>query len=158
MTLHETLASHAFTAGLSQSHIARLASLAHQVEFKADQLILKAGERSDYFFLLLSGGVCVEVVARAFSVRIQSLGPGDAYGWSALLDRHDTLFQVRAQVPSTALCLEGAGLSAAFLDDPLLAAELLRRVLKIAANRVQATESTLGELCGLRMAGRSRLR
>jgi len=158
MTLHEMLAKHAFTAGLSESQIAKLASLAQSVTFKADQPVLRAGERSDYFFLLVSGRVCVEVVARAYSVRIQSLGPGDAFGWSALLERHDTLFQVRAQTASTALCLNGAGLSAAFQEDPLLAAELLRRVLKVAADRVQATESALGELCGIRISRDSSLR
>jgi CRP-like cAMP-binding protein len=148
--LHRTLAEHAFTAGLPESQLVKLASLAREVTFKEDQPILRAGERSDYFYLLLSGSVCVEIVARAYSVCVQSLGPGDAFGWSALLDRHDTLFQVRAREASTALRLDGTSLSAAFREDPLLAAELLRRVLKVAADRVQATESTLGELCGMR--------
>ncbi len=152
MTLPATLIEHAFTAGLPESQIVKLASLAHEVTFQEDELILRAGERSEYFYLLLSGSVCVEVMARAYSVRIQSLGSGDAFGWSALLDRHDTLFQVRAREASTALRLDGASLSAAFREDPLLAAELLRRVLKVAADRVQATEATLGELCGIRIS------
>jgi CRP-like cAMP-binding protein len=157
MTLHETLARHAFIAGLHAPQIVKLASLAHKVTFQENEAILRAGERSKYFYLLLSGSVCVEVTARAYSVRIQSLGPGDAFGWSALLDRHDTLFQVRAREESAALCLDGAGLAAAFREDPVLAAELLRRVLKVAADRVQATESTLGELCGIRPSRGSEL-
>lgn len=156
--LHEILAKHAFTAGLPESQIVKLASFAHKVNFKEDQPILRTGERSDYFYLLLAGSVCVEVVARGYSVRIQSLGPGEAFGWTALLDRHDTLFQVRAQETSIALCLDGACLSAALQEDPLLAAQLLRRVLKVAADRVQATESALGELCGIRISEGSRFR
>ena len=66
--LQEILAGHAFTAGLSESQIVKLASLANMVAFKEDQPILRTGERSDYFYLLLSGSVCVEVTAaRAYS-------------------------------------------------------------------------------------------
>jgi len=137
---------------LSEPQLVKLATLAHEVTFQEDQPILKAGQRSDSFYLLLSGSVCVEIVTRAYSVRIQSLGPGDAFGWSALLERHDTLFQVRAREASAALYFDGSNLSAAFRDDPLLAAELLRRVLKVAADRVQAIESTLGEFCGMRIS------
>ena len=37
MMIHETLAGHAFTAGLAESQIARLASLAHQVTFEENE-------------------------------------------------------------------------------------------------------------------------
>jgi uncharacterized protein (TIGR02284 family) len=84
-------------------------------------------------------------------VRIQSLGPGHAFGWSALLGAHETLFNVRAREASIALRLAGERLSAALTQDPVLAAELLRRALHLAATRVRETETCLGELCGVRM-------
>jgi CRP-like cAMP-binding protein len=151
MTLTESVRDHAFTAGLTDSQIARLTALAHEVEFQENEVVLEAGQQSKYFYLLLSGSVCVEVGARSYSVSIQALGPGDAFGWSALLDRQDTLFQVRARERSRALCLDGVGLSRALQSDPEFAAELFHRTLKLAAGRVQATEARLGELCGVRM-------
>jgi len=151
MTLNEELSGHRFTAGLSASQLARLAETARKISFAEDELILVTGQQSRYFYLLSSGSVCIEARMRAYTVCVQALRPGDAFGWSALLDQHDTLFQVRAREPATALCLEGAGLAAAFREDTGLAAELLRRALSLVAGRVQATEARLAEFCGVRI-------
>jgi CRP-like cAMP-binding protein len=151
MTLTKTINEHAFTSGLSDSQIAKLAELAHGVSFKEDEIILVAGQQSKHFYLLLEGSVCIEVGARSYTVWVQILNPGDAFGWSALLDHHDTLFQVRAREPSRALCLDGERLSAALHADSELAAELFRRTLALVAGRVQATEARLAEMCGVKI-------
>ena len=109
------------------------------------------GQQSNAFYLLLTGSVCIEARTRAYTIAIQSLGPGEAFGWSAFLDHHDTLFQVRARERSTALCLDAADLDAAIRADPELGMEILRRALKLVAGRVQATEVILGQLCGMRL-------
>ncbi len=151
MTVIEILKEHRFTAGLPESQLAALSALAHEVSFQENQRILVTGQQSEHFYLLLSGSVCVEASVRAFTVLVQALGPGDAFGWSSLLDHHDTLFQVRARERSTALCLNGADLAAAFREDSDLAAEILRRALKLAAGRIEATEARLAEFCGMRL-------
>jgi len=151
MSLTETVHDHAFTAGLKESHLQRLAELAREVEFAENELVLRAREFSKRFYLLRTGSVVVEVAARSYTVCIQALGPGDAFGWSALLDHHDTLFQVRARQKSTALCFDSEQLMDALKDDPEFAAEMFRRTLNLLAGRVQATEARLGELCGVRI-------
>src|SRR5690349_21474136 len=152
MTLTESVQDHAFTAGLTEDQLALLSGISREVEFAENELVLQARQHSKNFYLLQTGSVCVEVSARSYTVCIQSLGPGEAFGWSSLLDHHDTLFQVRAREKSRALCLEGETLSALLKDDPELAAELLYRTLKLVAGRVQATEARLGELVGFRTA------
>lgn len=151
MTLSNTVQDHAFTTGLTESQLARLAALAKEVALPENEPVIKARQQSKNFYLLLSGSVCVEVAARSYTVCIQALGPGDAFGWSALLDHHDTLFQVRARQDSTALCLDGEQLTAMLNEDPEFAAEMLRRALKLVAGRVLATEVRLAELCGVRI-------
>jgi CRP-like cAMP-binding protein len=151
MTLSETLHEHAFTAGLTESQVAKLAELAQEVSFQEDEVILVAGQQSKHFYLLLSGSVCIEVGTRSYVVWVQILKAGDAFGWSALLDHHDTLFQVRAREASRALCLDGERLCAVLHADSELAAELLRRTLNLVAGRVQATEARLGEMCGVKL-------
>src|SRR5258708_36762899 len=79
------------------------ALLAQRVEFKEDQLILLNEQRSTNFYLLVSGSVSVEARAAVYNISIQVLGPGDVFGWSSFLNRHDTLFQVRAREASTGL-------------------------------------------------------
>jgi len=151
MTLTDAVKEHSFLAGLSEPQAEKLIGLACEVRFRENELILTAREQSKYFYLLLEGTVCIEVSARSYVVCIQALGPGEAFGWSALLDHHDTLFQVRAREVCRALRIDSADLDKALRTDPLLAVEVLRRALKLAAERVRATEERLGELCGVRV-------
>jgi CRP-like cAMP-binding protein len=150
MPLVDALLHHTFLAGLTDRQLATLSALAREVSFEENELVLMTGQQSKQFYLLLTGSVCVEARTRAYTISIQALGPGEAFGWSSLLDHHDTLFQVRARERSTALCLDGGDLDAAFHADSELAVEMLRRALKLVAGRVQATEAMLGQLCGMR--------
>jgi CRP/FNR family transcriptional regulator, cyclic AMP receptor protein len=156
MLLNQILKEHAFTAGLTDAQVARLVLLAQEVDFAENQQILLAQQQSKHFYLLLSGSVCVEVGTQFYKVCIQALGPGEAFGWSSLLDHHDTLFHVRARERTKALCLDGESFAAVLREDPEFAAEILRRTLKLVAGRVQATEARLGELCGVRMPQNTR--
>src|ERR1017187_336869 len=108
MTLSQILCDHAFTRGLGDAQIAMLASMASEVRFEESEVVLVDGERSRSFFLVLTGSVSVELRTAAYVVLVQALGPGQVFGWSALLDDHDTLFQVRARERTTALRLDGA--------------------------------------------------
>jgi len=128
--------------------LSNLASLASSAEFKEDELILIAGQHSEHLFLLLSGSV-VEVPTPLYVVCVQALKPGDAFGWSSLLNQQDTLFQVRARETVTAIRWEGTALLAACEEDAAFGMELLRRLLQLVAGRVKATETRLGEFCGI---------
>lgn len=149
-TLAQVLRAHAFTHGLSESQVAGLAALAAKVTFEENQVILVAGERSTSFYLLVEGSVAVELRTPRYAVCVQALGPGQVFGWSALLDHQDTLFQVRARERTTALRLDGAALAAAFQADSPLGVEILRRTLQVVAGRVKATELRFAEMCGVK--------
>jgi uncharacterized protein (TIGR02284 family) len=151
VTLAEAVRGHPFLVGLRDEDLATVTLLAEPVEFREDEVVLGAGERSRYFYLLLSGSASIELLHRQYTVNIQALGPGDAFGWSALLPHQDTLFQARARERTTALRLDVGRLSAALRKDPMFAADMLRRTLGLAAGRMQATETRLGEMCGVRV-------
>jgi len=149
MTL--ALRRHAFLAGFDAAQLEILAQIAQPVEFRDQDLILKAQEQPHDFYLLLEGSVSIELNKEHYAVRIQSLGPGDAFGWSALLEHHDTLFNVRARESCKVLRLDGAHLTAALRDDSVLATDFLRRTLWLLAGRMDATEMRLAEFCGVRI-------
>jgi len=151
ITLPETIRNHAFTRGLSDAQVAALASIASEVTFEDGEVVLADRERSQAFYLVLKGSVSVELCGSNFSVSVQALGPGQVFGWSALLDDHDTLFQVRAREFTTALRLGGEDLKAACDADPLLGKEILQRALAVVAGRVRATEIRFAEMCGIRV-------
>jgi CRP-like cAMP-binding protein len=148
MTLEHPLREHQFTANLAEHHLTTLAAAAREVSFAPDQRILLAGQRSTHFYLLLSGSVCVEICNPVYTVCVQVLGPGEAFGWSSFLDHPDTLFQVRAREACTAICWDGLQLSAACRDNPEFGLAVFSRLLELVAGRVKATESALVEFLG----------
>ena len=151
MTQHQMLSDHAFTKGLTGQQVDALAALASEVSFEAEELILTNGQHSRFFYLIHLGSVAVELRTSAYIVCIQALGPGEVFGWSALLPSHNTLFQVRAREATTALCIEGAVLKKLFDTDPVLRGEVLERALQVVAGRVRSVELRFAEMCGVRM-------
>jgi CRP-like cAMP-binding protein len=151
MTLNQVLRNHPFTHELGDSQIATLGSMATDVAFEEDEVILVDGERSRSFFLILTGSVSVELRTPSYAITVQALGPGQVFGWSALLEDHDTLFQVRAREHTTALRLDGAALKAACHRDTVLGMQVLQRALTVVAGRVRATEIRFAEMCGVRI-------
>ncbi len=150
MPLVEVLKSHPFTAGMPESSLRKLASMARQVSLAEDEIVFRARERSENFCLLLTGSACVEIRTPYYALCVQTLGPGDAFGWSSLLDEHHTVFQVRAREASTALYIDGQKLSEACKKDPKLGCEVFSRLARVLAKRVRAIEMRLAEFCGPR--------
>lgn len=137
-----------FISGLSKTEVQRLDSLGKKIVFEENDLMVVEGERSTMFYLLLSGNASVEVSTGFCTIFIQELSAGDAFGWTSLLQQHDTMFQVRARERSTALRLDGAAVNALCREEPELGVMLLTRVLQTVAGRVRGLEMRLGEFCG----------
>src|SRR5204863_2802808 len=135
--LESILRDHAFVQGLTAEQIKSLASVATEAVFDENEIILAHREHSSAFYFLISGSVAIELRATRYAVCVQALGPGQVFGWSALLDRQDTLFQVRAREETLALRIEGEKLKALCRADPKLCADLLQRTLNVVASRVR---------------------
>ncbi len=150
-TLQGILRQHTFTRGLSEPHIASLASLAAEVAFEDNEVILADGQRSNAFYLVTQGSVAVELRTPRYVVCVEAVASEGAFGWSALLDHQDTTFQVRAREHTTALRLDGPRLRALCRQDPALGVEILHRTLYLVAGRVRATEIRFAEMCGVKV-------
>jgi len=151
MALDQLFRQHEFANGLSDQQIARLAEIACEVRFGEDEVILADGQRSTEFYLVISGSVVVELCTAHCVVSVQAVGAGQVFGWSSLLDRQDTLFQVRAREETLALRLDGEALKELCRRDPALGIEILQRTLNVVAGRVKATELRFAEMCGIRV-------
>ena len=151
MTL-SMLREHSFARGLKPSQVESLGAHAAPVTFEENEIVLAKGERSTAFYLLMSGSVAIELRAPNYAVCLQVVGPGDVFGWSALLDERDTIFQVRARESTAALRIDAQHLKALCRKDPELGSEILRRTLEVVAGRVKATEMRFAEMCGVRVS------
>ncbi len=148
---HAALRAHAFVTGLAPAQVDLLERLASPVVFEEGDLILVDGQRSAAFYLVISGSVAVELRTPGYAVCVQPLVAGQVFGWSALLNDQDTLFQVRARERTTALRMEGPALQALCRANPPLGLAILERVLRVVAGRVRATEQRFAEMCGVRL-------
>jgi CRP-like cAMP-binding protein len=145
------LQNHQFVRGLDRKQLESLAAHADQVEFKENEIVLVDGQHSSSFYLLVTGSVAIELRASRYAVCVEALGPGQVFGWSALLDHQDTLFQVRAREHTVALRIDGSTLQRLCREDPRLGTEILRRTLQVVAGRVKATELRFAEMCGVKV-------
>jgi CRP-like cAMP-binding protein len=119
--------NHAFMQGLTGAQIAKLASLATEVTFAENEVIVADGQRSQSLYFVFNGSVAVELCTPRFTVCVQALGSGQVFGWSALLDQHYTLFRVRARERTTALRVADSDLAATCRTDTELGMEILFR-------------------------------
>jgi len=151
LTVDSTLRGHSFVLGLTDAQLASLAALATPVAFAENQMILADREQSSAFYFVVAGSVAIELRTASYAVCVQALGAGEVFGWSALLNHQDTLFQVRAREETTALRIPGDDLKALCRREPVLGTELLQRTLQVVASRVRATEERFAEMCGIKI-------
>jgi CRP-like cAMP-binding protein len=143
----QQMSKKALLSNLSVEYASKLLRRAERLTFEADDVILRTGEKLEQFYVLLEGTVAVEMIRPAFSLRIQVLGPGEGFGWSALISGSDTMFQVRAREDCTVACIGRKTLKALCEAEPEFGVRFLFSVLHLVARRIHATEERLYEFC-----------
>jgi CRP/FNR family cyclic AMP-dependent transcriptional regulator len=144
--LVDVLRAHPFLEGMKPGHILKMSEMALEVQFAKDQMIFKQGDESGLFYLILSGKVALEVTGPGRVVRIQTVGEGEELGWSVVLAEGGKHFQARAIEPVRALTFDGPRLRQVCEQDPVFGYQFVRKLLKVVANRLQATRMQLLDL------------
>ena len=142
-SLLQEIERHPFVADFRPDHKARLAGLAKEVRFVADQVIFREGDDYSVLYLLGTGMVALELEVPDHLLRVQTLYAGDVFDWSALLPHAGKHFQARALEPVTALAFEGEDLLASFASDPEFGLAFMLRLMKVVSERLRATRLQL---------------
>ncbi len=145
-SLFEGAREQPFLKGLSAAHVEKLMAMSSEVQFDADDIIFREGQKSDFFYLLMSGKVALEIRTSGHILIVQTLGPGDELGWSSYLEEETRRFQARALVQVQALRFEGKRLRKACAEDRDLALALEHRLLQVVSSRLQATLLQLSDI------------
>lgn len=143
----DSLRSHPFLATFPERLVLRLAELAREVTFEADEIIFREGDGKDTFYLIVSGAVSIEIHSPGKTLRVQTLREGEELGWSSALPSSRKYFQARALRRVKAIAFEGATLRELFDQDYELGYRFCRALLGVAAERIQATQLQLADLC-----------
>jgi CRP-like cAMP-binding protein len=152
----EVLRAHPFTRAMTDRQVAALAEIAEPVTLEPDQQIFGSGERSRYFYLLVSGTVSLELQTPVYTVCIHKLEAGEAFGWSALVDQPYRAFQVRAVDRCSVVRLPGDRLLRVCAADDRLGSIVFHQVTEILARRLRAAEVRFAEFCGKKLEDRQR--
>ncbi len=146
--LLELLRSHDFTHNMPAAHLAKIAGFAQLVQINQDELVFSSGQRPRSFYLLLSGTVFLEMHTPTYTICIEQLQGGEAFGWPALVDNPYRAFQVRAQEPCMAVRIRADRLRSACNGDSKLGFHVFRMLASLIARRLRSTELRLAEFIG----------
>jgi CRP/FNR family cyclic AMP-dependent transcriptional regulator len=116
-----------------------LAGFAKVVEFEPNHVIHREGDESAELYLVVRGNVAIELAGRKEVLRVETVGPGGEFGWSAMLEGAGRYFQSRALDSVVALSFDAARLRRMCDQDPSFGYVLMRCLLAVVAGRLQAT-------------------
>jgi CRP-like cAMP-binding protein len=134
----------AFAEGFDRAWIERLAELATPVRWGAGETVYRAGDVGSPLYLVEEGRVALEMLLPGRNtVTIQTMGPGEIFGWSSLFSSRPKTSSARATIPTRALAFDSARLRAECDADPALGYALTRRILQVVTERLKATRIQL---------------
>lgn len=142
--LQEALSRHAFCHGLAEKHLAALAPITRQMSFAVGSYLTRDQEPAAVFYLIESGRVAIEVHAPGWGeLRVQTIGPNEAVGWSWLRPPFRWQFDARAVEPVQTLAIDAPRLRALIAQDVELGFLLLERLVWVISDRLKATRLQL---------------
>jgi len=133
---------------LDPRQLRKLLPLAAERQYEKDEIIFREGDKSAYLSLIVSGEVVLEKVAGDEVVRIQTLRPGEAMGWSALTTDGHAQFRARALSPVEAIAFPSERLREACDRDPEMGYHLMKQLLQVVAQRLDAVREQASSVPG----------
>jgi CRP/FNR family cyclic AMP-dependent transcriptional regulator len=117
----ELISSVPLFAGLSKTDLGQVASIADEIDFPQDKVLIREGERGREFFVLLDGSVEVRRKGRKLSMR----GKGEFFGEMALISRQPRNATVTATSPVRALVIRDVEFQGLLQQKPQIALKVL---------------------------------
>jgi len=119
-------------SGCNRKELARIASLATEVDVPAGKVLAREGSAGREFYVILDGKASVSIGGRD----VATLGPGDFFGEMALLDQGPRVATVTADSSMEVAVLDPREFSTLIEEHPGVA----RKILKGLAQRLRESE------------------
>ena len=122
----------------------KLLSLTEPFHFTAGQMIFEEGSPSLYLYLVKSGRVAIELHFPGWGRRqILTVGPGELFSWSALVEPRLETASARALEKTEVLAIRGGALMDLCLEDPEFGFQLYRTLAEVITDRLASTRHQL---------------
>jgi aspartate ammonia-lyase len=142
-SLRQQLRSLHFLDGLTDTAVHQLSQLVQPMDFACDELLFREGEARQLLALVVTGAVAIEKQQNARSVRLATLGTGEAVGEGILLDDSIHGTSARAIIQTHAFVLAREQIQLMLKETPTLYAALVGRAARAISQRLSAVDATL---------------
>jgi CRP-like cAMP-binding protein len=147
--VEKILSEHTFFKGLDKHLIKVISGCAAETSYTAGEVIYREEDDAEQFLLVCSGKAAIEIfVPGRGPLTIQTVGPGEALGWSWLFPPYKRRFDVRAVESTRAVVLDGRCLRRLAEEDHHLGYELLRRFSQVVVERLKSMSHQLLDVYG----------
>jgi len=129
-----------FVAELSPRAQEKVFAEAEMIQDNAGTIIFREGDHSQYLFIIKSGQVVLEISVPPKGRRsILTVGPGELFSWSALVEPRVENASARVSVDTEALRVDGETLMKLCEEDSSLGFEVCQTLAKVISSRLIAT-------------------
>ena len=130
--------------GLTESDLAALAGIAHDVEMKVGQCMFARGDLAVTLFIAKEGAVTLTHGLRVFENVVQTaaeeLGSREPFCWSALVEPYNCLYSAYCVEEGSAIAFPREALETLMASEPTLAAHFARMASRLVARRLRALQ------------------
>ena len=142
--VESVVARQPFLHGLKPYHFQTLSKCASFADFEPNVIIFREGTEAGHFYLVHDGRVALDTLVPGQGLRtVETIGPGDALGWSWLVPPYVSMFGAVTVQPTEAFHFDARLVRALCQADPQLGYELTRRFLGVASDRLRASRARL---------------
>ncbi|MCG3212495.1 MAG: hypothetical protein FOGNACKC_06165 [Anaerolineae bacterium] len=144
MTFYEVLRMVDLFNELEPPQLRKVAKITTQLEFVPDEIIYREGELGKGLYIIREGNVCVEMdIPDHGLVTLYNLGPGQLFGWSALIPGRRKKARARATNPTKVLFIDANDIRNLSRLDHKVDRALMNCVIQVMAERLYATREGL---------------
>jgi CRP-like cAMP-binding protein len=150
----ELLRRYPFFAGLSHDQIVTLAKVADEVSVDTEHYFFHEGDDLTGLHLVVEGAVAIVIEVPDQSVEqkvsgqltgelqtsdvvISAVGPGEVFGWSALVPPHQATTSAKATTPCRVVTFNGPELLQTFEDDCRFGYVMIQKMAQVVRDRLR---------------------
>ncbi len=138
------LRSAELTQNMETEHLRKLAATAGEAEFSEGEIIYHKGQAGQAVYLIETGQIVIETdVPDQGRVIMNTLGPGQFFGWSALFPTERKMAWTRATQPTKTIVFNAKQLQTAWQTDHKLEYAVIRRAGRDMIERIKAIRQQL---------------
>ena len=154
MVSPELIRRYQFFADFTADQIVALAKSANENRMEAEQNIFTEGEELDHFYMVFDGKVAIQIdqpdpnVTQPMSLQlmgdfietqtvVSTVGPGEVFGWSALVAPHAATSSAKALVTSKIIAFNCRELQKEFDEDHQFAFLMMQKMAQVIRDRLR---------------------